>query len=194
MIKLTRPPEPDFLRKNAATWGEEYAAKREQNPSAQFRWKSPVYNLLIEALEPMCGEHCSFCDGFPLGSASRKTIEHFRPTSKFPLLVYSWPNLFFACDACQQAKLGKFDEKLLKPDEADYEFETYFMLDYKTGEIQANPRAETSDQERAIVTIEMYKLNEYGRPHIRLSEYKKYLELSKSGWTIDEFSYRYFLM
>ncbi|MCP4348601.1 MAG: hypothetical protein GY795_24225 [Desulfobacterales bacterium] len=41
----------------------------------------------------------------------------------------------------QSAKGDKFDRKMLKPDTADYRFEKFFVLNYKTGQIEANPAA-----------------------------------------------------
>lgn len=191
-MKLTRPDEPDFLRENSVQWGKEYAEKRAQEPSARFSWRGSR-ELIANALDPMCGDYCCFCDGFPLGAESRKTIEHFRPTSKFPHLAYSWPNLFFACDVCQQAKLDKFDEKLLKPDDPDYEFETYFILDYKTGELLVNPAATEFARQRAQMTIDIFGLNQRARLKSRIRMRRLYQMQPLEERFINEFPYRFFV-
>ncbi len=199
MMKLERTPAPEFLQKNYKTWGYEFADKRKENPAYSFTWKSyegkRINEILRGFLVSMTRNHCSFCDSYPLGTASHQTIEHFRPKSQYPLLAYVWHNLFLCCDVCQNAKNEKFDRKLLKPDKPDYCFEKYFVLNYKTGEIEANPSASESDQGRARITIEMYSLNKKERLHSRLHEYKKYQKLcNDNDFCLDDFSYRFFLL
>jgi len=135
MMKLERSPAPEFLQKNYKAWGHEFADKRKENPAYSFTWKSyegkRVNEILREFLVSITRNHCSFCDSYPLGTASRQTIEHFRPKSQYPLLAYTWHNLFLCCDVCQNAKNEKFDRKLLKPDKPDYCFENsyrFFLL------------------------------------------------------------------
>lgn len=198
MMKFERPPQPSFLQKNYKKWGKAHKAKRDTNPSADFQWRvfegKEVNQQLLEALEPSAKSHCAFCDGYPLGSFARQTLEHFRPKSQFPRLVYVWWNLFICCDMCQKSKGEKFDRKLLKPDQEKYEFNRYFMLDYSNGQITPNPAASPLDQERAEFTIEMYQLNNYGRPKWRMNEYKRYTDLrDKEGYSLDVFPYRFFL-
>jgi len=197
MMKQDRPPAPDVLRRHYKEWGKAFAKKRKEYPGFRFQWKSYQGKRVNERLKPeliqMTANHCSFCDSYPLGTSADQTIEHFRPKSKYPLLVYVWHNLFLSCNICQKAKGEKFDKKLLKPDQPDYEFERYFMLNYKTGQIEVNPSASVSDQERAEITIEMYGLNRNGRPHSRLREYGMYGKLSREDFPLDDFSYRFFL-
>jgi len=199
MMKLERPPEPEFLQEHSTQWGAEFAEKRAENSSARFQWRK--YNgqstrkLIVAALEPMCDGHCSYCDGYPLGPQSQVTIDHFRPKSKpeFFHLVYSWPNLFIACNTCQRQKREQFSDDLLKPDEPSYLFEHYFMLDYKTGDIQVNRFAPDEQQRRAEATIKILGLNDGRRPQDRLLEYRKYKALPSDEWDINDFSYRFFI-
>ncbi|MCK5716049.1 MAG: hypothetical protein KAH77_01065 [Thiomargarita sp.] len=57
------------------------------------------------------------------------------------------------------AKGEHYDKKLLKSDAIDYEFNRYFKIKAKTGEIVINPFASDDDKERAKITIKMYDLN-----------------------------------
>ncbi|HRW09823.1 MAG TPA: TIGR02646 family protein [Caldilineaceae bacterium] len=139
-------------------------------------------------------DHCAFCDGYPLGTFARQTIEHFRPVSQFPRLAYTWANLFICCDRCQASKRERFNRLLLKPDTPDYRFERYFVVNYRTGEIEVNPGAPEQDQQRAQFTIEVYALNEHGRPQSRLLEAKKYRSLPQDEYILDDFPYRFFLV
>lgn len=200
MMELVRLAEPDFLREKSKQWGQEYAEKKASNPKYEFRWKQfnlrSVRDLIVEALKPMSNNHCCYCDGgYPLGSSAQNTLDHFRPKSRpeFYKLVYSWTNLFIACNICQQHKGSKFDENLLKPDEATYQFETYFLINFNNGEIEVNPRASLDDQKRAEVTIDILGFNEDPRPHSRRTEYKKYQAASTANRDTDTYNYRFFL-
>ena len=197
MMKFDRPPQPSFLVKNYKRWGREQKAKRLQDPTASFQWRifqgKRVTEHLLEALTPAAKNHCAFCDGYPLGTFARQTLEHFRPKSLYPQLAYVWWNLFVCCDQCQANKGENFDRKLLKPDRVDYAFERFFIINYRNGEIEINPKASAADQERAQITIEMYGLNRHGRPQSRLSEYRKFQDLRDKGYSLDDFSYRFFM-
>jgi uncharacterized protein (TIGR02646 family) len=211
MMKFTRSAAPKCLKKYKQ-WGRgksfcaqkllprrEYAAK----PPPKFDWhrhqKRSVHALLLEELQKLTANHCSFCDGYPLGAQSRQTIEHFRPKSKYPKLAYVWHNLFLCCDVCQQAKGEKYDKKLLKPDAIGYEFNRYFKITAKTGEIVINPAASAYDQERAKITIEMYDLNSEVRKSSRLKQLQlKYLfKYRKKGIfndELDNLAYRFLFL
>jgi uncharacterized protein (TIGR02646 family) len=106
----------------------------------------------------MTAGHCAYCDGYELGESSRETIDHFRPKSRFPELAFAWQNLFPACDSCQLAKRD-FHEQLLKPDEEGYEFARYFVLNFKTGDLEPNPGALPEEQQKAQNTIALLSLN-----------------------------------
>lgn len=198
MIKFNRPAPPPFLAENYKQWGREHKQRRDSNPSAAFQWKSHqgqrVNELILQALDVVAKQHCAFCDGYPLGTFARRTIEHFRPVSRYPRLAYVWHNLFVCCDICQSAKLEAFDKHLLKPDREDYAFERYFIINYKSGELEANPAASETEQQCARLTIEIYGLNRYGRPQSRLRAYRDYQQLANQGYTLDDFPYRFFLV
>lgn len=153
MIKIERTETPNFLKDNYKKWGREYKENK-----FQFS-KHNKYNEIRKHLELLTNNHCSFCDGHPLGAQSRKTVEHFRPKSKFPLLAFVWHNLFICCDSCQSAKGDKFDKKLLKPDRDEYCFSHFFIYIRYEGKIKINPNASNDDQQRAGMTIELYDLN-----------------------------------
>ena len=167
MIKLARPPAPQWLEENCEKWGRNYQKKRtDPNKKNKFEWatyeKERVNVRLMPLLREMTKRHCSFCDC----RLRRETIEHFRPVAKYPLESYLWSNLFICCFDCQ-AKYDDYAEELLKPDVADYEFDRYFFYDYSTGEIRPNPRANPFDQNRAVITIKLYQLNEFDLPEAR---------------------------
>lgn len=195
MMKFTRSATPKCLKKYKQ-WGLEYATK----PPLKFYWhqyqKRSVHSILIQELEKLTANHCSFCDGYPLGAQSRQTIEHFRPKSKYPKLAYVWHNLFLCCDVCQNAKLENYNKKLLKPDAIDYQFNRYFKIKAKTGEIVINPAASSEDKQRAQITIKIYDLNSEVRKSSRIKQLQwkhmfKYRKKGMSNDDLDNLSYRF---
>ena len=169
MRKFERAAQPDFLADKWEGWGLEWEQRRNEKPAAQFYWHEidgeKVNQKLLPSLKRQTQDHCSFCDAFPVAPPSIDTIEHFRPKSAFPKEAYHWLNLYFCCMYCQQ-KGEEFHEALLRPDAADYDFDRYFRWDFTSGEMKINTLAEPQDQERADVTIRLYRLNE-GHPRLR---------------------------
>lgn len=182
MMELERPDAPHFLKTNYKTWGKEY--KR----IGVFRWKR--YKELLKALKEMSRDHCSFCDGYPIGGTARQ-IEHFRPRETFPYLAFAWENLFYICSLCNIKKGKRFDRRLLKPDKFEYSFKRYFIFNYSTGIISPNPQCSDEDRERAKITIKLYGLNDDERPETRLEEWEKYLDSQAKNK--DRFAYRFIL-
>ncbi len=202
MMKLERHTAPDFLTKRYKNWGRRFKHRRDINHSALFSWtqyQSRRINLLLlpilmemtSILGKVENAHCSFCDGFPVEPVSANSIEHFKPKSQFPRLAYAWKNLFYCCSKCQESKLEDFDRNLLKPDVSDYSFEYYFQYDTKTGKIIPNPDRSGFDSQRTEKTIELYGLNEHGRPKARQRTVRMFLDSGNP--ILDEFPYRYLL-
>lgn len=197
MTKIERIDAPDWLDENWEAWGEEYIERLRNNPNYQFAWKQyegeRVNHRLLPPLKEMTHNHCSFCDGFPMGEGViKETIEHFCPKGRnhFPYLVYCWENLFVACHFCQE-KGEQFDENLLKPDLPDYEFEKYFLFNYRTFEIEIRKDISAESKLKAEVTMKFYKLNYSGREVARKREYKKFQNTAESEREINDYSYRY---
>lgn len=193
MRKFNRLPCPEFLENRWVKWGQDWKDRRLKNPSAQFHWHQldgqPVNQLLLPNLKKQTQDHCSFCDQFPVSPPSLETIEHFRPKTEFPLEAYRWENLYFCCDFCQ-SKGANFDEKLLRPDSPEYFFERYFYWDYTEGTLEINKQACKEDQDRASVTVLLYKLN-VEHPKLRRLELRK--RSRASDMPLDEFAYRDFI-
>ncbi len=155
MIKIERIDAPEWLLENWEQWGKDY-----EESGKEFTWKvgKKRKRELVDLLLEMTNDHCSYCDNFPMARSLQETIDHFRPKSIFKLIAYLWENLFVACSKCQQRN-NNFDEKLLKPDESDYSFHRYFEFDGETFMIEPQRKATTTDQERAIITITLFRLN-----------------------------------
>jgi len=174
MMKLTRPKRPGYLD-NYKKWGREYHEKRQEGLKPKWHKKIRQWEQLKRDLAKLTSDHCSFCDSYPLVAKNKQTVEHFKPRSQYPKLTYVWHNLFLSCETCQKAKGDHFNKKLLKPDAIEYDFNRYFIMNFKTGQIEVNIRASQEDQERAKITIAMYGLNHFDRPKAR-SDYYKWLK------------------
>ncbi len=191
MRKLNRPQQPACLADQAAQWTDSFIAARQQNPKYLFRWpQRDCYQAVRNQLLAMTQAHCAFCDGL-LGTESCETVEHFRPKSRFTDLAYQWDNLFPCCNRCQSQKREQFEDGLLKLDEADYSFNSYFMVNYKTGEIEPSPHATSPMQERAKVTLNIYGLNLSPRNSARKRELEHYHR--DPAPILDDYNYRFFL-
>ncbi|MCP4219955.1 MAG: TIGR02646 family protein [bacterium] len=194
MEKIKRPPAPAWLKEKWKEWGEKWAATYARTKkSTSFRWRTHQNKgrkELEKELSLMTQYHCSYCDTAPMGRRVRSTIDHFKPKTQFPLEAYKWENLFLSCDLCQ-GKNDTFDEGLLKPDEDSYDFDAYFDIDWKTGEIIPGRDATREDRERAQITITLFQLNDNGKPDDRLEELSKFLDMNNPD--INDFPYRFFI-
>ena len=193
MRKFERSAEPDFLADKWERWGLEWEQRRKEKPAAQFHWHEidgeKVDQKLLPFLKNQTQDHCSFCDAYPVAPPSIETIEHFRPKTVFHKEAYQWANLYFCCTYCQQ-KGEDYDEALLRPDAADYEFDRYFRWDFTTGEAHVNTLASSEDQKSADVTIRLYRLND-GHPLCRKLAMKNRSE--NLGIPSDDQSYRHYV-
>jgi len=194
MNKIERTPAPKWLEKKWEEWGRQWAQRyAATHRSSIFKWRqyqNKNDKELRELLALMTKNHCSFCDAYPMGRRIPYTIEHFRPKTRFPLLAYKWENLFLCCGICQQ-KGDAFDERLLKPDEDEYHFDHYFVINWESGELMPNEGQNVGNQIRAKITIQLYRLNENGKPEDRLEELNKWPDSAKPN--IDEWAYRFFI-
>ena len=83
-------------------------------------------NLVFQGLCAYCEETC------------KGEVEHFRPKSRFPLLVYDWSNWLLACHDCNHAKHFKWpDGGYIDPcaNSLKARPERYFTFDTLTGEL-----------------------------------------------------------
>ena len=194
MRKHVRGSIPNVLKEKASQWNEQWANLKTNNPSASFNWyqhkKKSVRDWIIGDLKAITQGHCAFCDRFTVEPDS---VEHFKPKSdpRFLHLAYEWTNLFYCCGGCQTNKLEKWDDKLINPDDDDYQFARFFVYDFTTGAIEPNPKASPSERERARVTIEIYGLDSPKRRRFRSMELRRW-RLS-SDKQIDQFAYRDFV-
>jgi uncharacterized protein (TIGR02646 family) len=192
MIRLHRPTRPTILAREPE-WRQEHLRRLASNPKYSFEWPKLENNQSLSvplraALAEMSANHCSYCDGFPLGVLSHSTIDHFRPKSAFPRSAFAWSNLFLACTRCQFSKRSIFNERLLKPDANKYRFGYYFHYSAFFGELKVNTDAPKEFQERARFTLNTFNLN---APELRSDRKRWYRLYYKSGIALNEAPYRF---
>lgn len=189
-----RIDEPKWLIDNAEQWGREWAAKLRADRQSRWIWHQcdgHGHDDLVERLGAITDQHCSYCDAFPMGPRVQRTIDHFRPKVEFPNDAYRWGNLFLSCSICQKKS---FDEQLLKPDVRPYDFDSYFEIDYETGEVKPRRGIEEAAYARAEITVKRLGLNDNGKPEDRRRELDHYERACLGGGTnLNEWAYRFFL-
>ncbi|MCG8424980.1 MAG: TIGR02646 family protein [Proteobacteria bacterium] len=205
MRKAHRPSAPESLAEHGTAWSAEFAKLRAEDASYRFQWKSyqgqRVNQHLLPHLEAMTAGHCAYCDTYPFGTDSHETIDHFLPKARFPWLAYCWENLYLACTMCQSEKEREFDSQvepatdsseLIRPDEAGYSFQRYFLFNYESGEIEANPAASERDRERAGQALRCFGLNQGTRAQSRkriVRNFHRATPDERAG--IDDWPYRF---
>lgn len=196
MRRFERLPSPQYLTDNWEHWGNRYAQNKLKNAKHIFQWATHEGQKVNQKLLPLLTEqtqlHCSYCDYSP-PRVGDDTIDHFKAKgiSIFYHLAYHWENLYFCCNACQRAKMEQFDDLLLRPDEAGYSFERYFLLDTQTFDIQPNWAANEIDKKRALKTIEIFKFNDTGQSESRRRSWQLYFRLPEEDRQLEDFAYRF---
>jgi len=121
-----------------------------KNRKADFK---AIWSEAKEALAEMAHFKCAYCES-PIAAESTGEVEHFKPKSLFPLLVYDWNNYFLACGGCNRAKLNRWPaggKEYARPDEGD---PPSWFLFFEDGSVEAVVQGEAGD-----LTIRDLKLN-----------------------------------
>lgn len=198
MRSFERGQAPPLLAKYGSSIGSEYAERKKANPAYKFGWPQREGQDLLQiartALLKLTGEHCSYCDGHPMGAHGEAQVDHFKPKGRpeFYSLVAEWDNLYIACMACNKAKREQWDDLLLRPDAPDYDFEHFFEYRFDSGEVHPNPAASPQDQARAIKTIEILALNRPGLCQSR-KRMVKLIQAANSDEEREDLGYRYLI-
>lgn len=154
----------------------------QQVKAAATAWEScrkkKVLRDVRGLLRAMCSgsARCMFCE-----DSAGAHIEHFRPKSRYPGLVFAWANLLYACSVCNERKGSRFKirradgrilrlrsrartappagEPLLIDPRHDDPMELLF-LELETGKLMPRSEPGTPGFSRAISTIKTLGLNE----------------------------------
>ena len=158
---VDRGPEPGYLAPIRAQytdrWVRHYWSREGKVPN-DSHWRQ-----FLELLDQRFLGICAYCEEYCSGE-----VDHFRPKSKFPHLVYEWSNWLFACHDCNHAKSGKWPSVGYVDPCARIcasHPERFFTFDLTTGEILPREDLTSGHRARAQNTIDDLKLN--ARHHLK---------------------------
>jgi uncharacterized protein (TIGR02646 family) len=94
-----------------ASYAERIAVARERFHMINRRG-NPTFDVIKSTLAAMCAGacRCMYCE-----DSAANEVEHFRPKTFYPDLVFVWLNYLYSCGACNRAKRSRF--RLLLVDE-----------------------------------------------------------------------------
>jgi uncharacterized protein (TIGR02646 family) len=148
------PPDlPAVRQRYTPGWVRYYRDGKGKKPTDDH-WRK-FQPRLSKAFSTICG-YCERC--------YKGQVDHFRPKSAYPELVYEWSNWVFACPTCNQSKGEKWPtagyvDPCAKARSARPE--AYFTFDTKTCEIIPRPGLSPRRRKKAAQTIEDLGLNAY---------------------------------
>ena len=154
---VDRGPEPNGLKKirlqYTPSWVRHYRNGLGVSPGDTY-WRRFLGDLK-NAFHGLC----AYCEDTTKGE-----VDHFRPKSRDPELVYCWSNWVFSCHDCNHSKgkrwpaWGYVDpcarSKAACP-------ENYFTFDTQTGEILVKKQLTSRRRDKAQRTIEHLGLNDF---------------------------------
>ena len=160
---VDRGPAPSGLAHYAATYTHLWVQHFEQGiggrPDHHNYW-----TVFAADLRERFDEKCGYCERRfePVGEL-RSSVDHFRPRSLFPRLVYEWANWVSSCQRCNSVKDNKWpstgyvdpcaEDLLERPEE-------YFDYVPLTGEMIPKPGLNHDAARKADATIDDLGLNE----------------------------------
>ncbi len=165
------PPSLEAVRQTLTPeWVAHYRNQMGERPS-DAHWRNFLSNLRL----PFYGI-CGYCEE----EAALEEVDHFRPKSKFPELVYAWSNWVFACNSCNNTKNDKWppggyvDPCACSTQERP---EHFFDFNLRTGMIVPKSDLTQEQRRKASQTIQGLDLNNPGHIRNRLGQIEFVREL-----------------
>ena len=154
---VDRGPEPeqlaDIQTRYTPRWVGYYRDDDGDKPR-DSRWREFSQDL-ADAFSGLC----AYCE-----KICRGEVDHFRPKSRYPHLVYSWENWLFACHDCNHAKRQRWPPRgYVDPCARSRPArpERFFTFDSETGEILPKEGLIPGRRRKAQMTIDDLRLNEW---------------------------------
>ena len=167
MHKVKRNEPPEGLEELKCKFMKEY----NENVNTTKEWNSLDHKLkkqIVYNLKEMYGGKCAYCES-NIGDNSYAHIDHFKPKSKFPLLIFEYNNMNYCCQICNTNKLEKYDSQMIDPSSEDPE-----------KHIKYECEKAVSIDEKGYFMIELLKLNDDERTMSRLELYRDIKEIINS--------------
>lgn len=148
-----QPPPPKFFEKVQQP-GEAFLA-RVPNPKEKD-WKGHEYWQDIQpelrtAYSAICAYSCHWIPAI----TGFSTVEHFKPKSKYPHLVYDWSNYRLVCGKLNGRK-GDYED-VLDPFTLQH---GWFVIDFPSLMVFPGPQLSPEQAEQVMKTINRLKLND----------------------------------
>ena len=159
---VDRGPAPSGLAHYANAYTHlwvQYFQQGGSNPSQHNYW-----TVFAADLRQRFDDKCGYCERrFEPAGELRSSVDHFRPRSRCPHLVYEWDNWVSSCQRCNSGKGDRWPPTgYVDPCAADLleRPEAYFDYSPLTGEIVAKSGLPNSARRKAQSTIDDIGLNE----------------------------------
>ena len=157
MHRVDRGAEPRRLRRIRERYTDRWVRFYRDGQGARptdSRWRE-FQPELAAPFSSVCGYCEESCKG---------DVDHFRPKSRNPELVYEWTNWVFACPTCNSAKREKWPPHgYVDPCSRSRAAwpEDYFEFDTATAEVLPRKGLTAVRRRKALQTIDDLKLNAY---------------------------------
>lgn len=115
MHKIQRNAPPDKLEEKNIEFNKrnDYTSKEIENAWKSFS-TSKLKKETVEQLEKMFAGCCAYCEGEYTGT-SYPHIDHFKPKSLYPSLMFDYSNMNLSCEVCNKEKRDIDDIRLINP-------------------------------------------------------------------------------
>lgn len=122
-VERNSPPESlvELNKKYLENFDEDTVNTTREWKKINSNQKKDILNSLNEIFNGFCG----YCEG-TVGTTSYPNIDHFKPKSIFPKLMFEYNNMIFSCQMCNTLKKEKWDELFFNPTEEDPELHIKF--------------------------------------------------------------------
>lgn len=199
---VERGPKPDgvdgYDRQFTQGWVDYFRHSRGGRPTDSY-WRE-----FRSALGQRSGDNCWYCErrceaASEVGGRAA-TVDHFRPVSRFPELVYEWENWAFSCRRCngenkqdKWSALGYVDPSA---EDAQDRPDRYFDYDMRTGDIIPHPSLRHGSDPKSIaeVTIRDLGLNLIDLKYYRTNAIRQFVEDLRTFPTQDRQAFAEFFL
>ncbi|MEN8218721.1 MAG: HNH endonuclease [Pseudomonadota bacterium] len=129
----TAPKELEqYQKKSTQKWVDYYKNSIGKKPTDSHWTKDEIRHPLVQYFEDNCG-YCGIGIGTRRSKVDGKAlpigqVDHFRPKSKCPELVYEWDNLIWSCVNCNDVKGNYYAAESLLFDPCNAEDMQYLEL------------------------------------------------------------------
>lgn len=161
MHKIERNEPPEGLKEKSIEFNKELNNETNITTAWERFSGTQLKKQTLKQLKEMFQGCCAYCEG-EYNCTSYGEIEHFKPKSIYPELMFEYGNMNLACKICNNIKREKFDEKLINP-----------TVDNPEEHLKYDKYLIEALDERGIFTIDMFDINSNDRINKKKELYDK---------------------